>query len=150
MADMKNNIKSGIDDAARSARSGINDAASAAKNATDSASSATGGGGGAGGTMGSIKDTAQHLADRAGDLASQARDKVSDLAGQARDRLGDWTGNISTDRVQQFASDAYGYVGEHAGDFGREVTSLIRRYPLPAIAIGFGVGLLLGRAARSV
>ena len=158
MADMKNNIKSGIDDAARAVKSGVNDAASAAKTGADRAADATGGNGGA---MGGIRDTAHHLADRAGelagqarekvgDLAGQARDKVGDLAGQARDRLGDWTGNINTERVQRFASDAYEAVGEHAGDFGREVASLVRRHPLPAILVGFGLGLLLGRAARSV
>jgi len=144
MADMKNNIKSGIDDAARAAKSGINDAASAAKGATDQAA------GSSGGTMGTIRDTAQHLAERAGDLASQAKDRVTDLAGQARDRLGDWAGNVNAESVQRFAHDAYDAVGERAGDFGREVASLVRRYPLPAILVGFGVGLLLGRAARSV
>ncbi|MFO0801214.1 MAG: hypothetical protein U0804_27425 [Gemmataceae bacterium] len=139
MADMKNNVKSGIDDAARAAKSGVNEAASAAKNATEQA----------GGVTGTIRDTAQHLADRAGDLASQAKDRVTDLAGQARDRLGDWAGNVNAESVQRFAHDAYDAVGERAGDFGREVTSLVRRYPLPAILVGFGVGLLIGRAARS-
>ncbi len=143
MADMKNNIKSGIDDAARAAKSGVNDAASAAKNAADQAA------GGNGGVMGTVRDTAQHLAERAGDLASQAKDRVTDLAGQARDRLGDWAGNVNAENVQRFAHDAYDAVGERAGDFGREVASLVRRYPLPALLVGFGVGLLLGRAARS-
>jgi hypothetical protein len=36
------------------------------------------------------------------------------------------------------------------GDFGQELTTMIRRHPLPAVLVGFGVGLLLGRAARMV
>ena len=39
---------------------------------------------------------------------------------------------------------------ERVEDFGSEVTTLIRRHPIPALLIGFGVGLLLGRAARMV
>ena len=36
------------------------------------------------------------------------------------------------------------------GDFGKEAAVLIRRHPLPAVLIGFGVGLLLGRAAKVI
>jgi ElaB/YqjD/DUF883 family membrane-anchored ribosome-binding protein len=125
MADMKNNVKTGIDDAARAAKTG-----------TDRVADAVGGNSG---TMGQIRDTASNLADRAGDLANQARE-----------RIGEWAGNVSTEKVQRFASDAYEAVGDQAGDFGREVTHLIRKHPLPAILVGFGIGLLLGRAARSV
>jgi ElaB/YqjD/DUF883 family membrane-anchored ribosome-binding protein len=30
------------------------------------------------------------------------------------------------------------------------VTALVRKHPLPAVLIGFGVGLLLGRTARII
>ena len=54
------------------------------------------------------------------------------------------------ERIQQWAGDAYDMAADNLGDFGKEVTSLVRRHPIPAILLGFGVGLLLGRAARMV
>jgi hypothetical protein len=39
--------------------------------------------------------------------------------------------------------------GEQLGDFGKEITTMVRRYPIPALLVGFGVGLLLGRAAKA-
>ena len=52
--------------------------------------------------------------------------------------------------MQEWAGDAYDYAADHVGDFGKEVTSMIRRHPLPAVLIGFGIGLLLGRTARII
>jgi hypothetical protein len=39
------------------------------------------------------------------------------------------------------------YLQEHdLGDMADDMTSVVRRYPLPALCIGFGVGFLLGMA----
>ncbi len=38
---------------------------------------------------------------------------------------------------------------EGLGGMGEELTNLIRRNPLPALLIGFGVGYLIARATRS-
>ena len=48
-------------------------------------------------------------------------------------------------RVGHWAEDAYESVSNvHVGDFGNELTTLIRKHPVPALLIGFGVGLLVG------
>jgi ElaB/YqjD/DUF883 family membrane-anchored ribosome-binding protein len=81
-----------------------------------------------------VKDGASHLMDKAGDYAGQA--------GEAARHAGN--------KVAEWAGDAYDATAEKVGDFGKEVTTLIRRHPIPAVLIGFGVGLLLGRAARII
>ena len=42
----------------------------------------------------------------------------------------------------------YDSVAHTAGDFNKEVTDLIKKHPVPALLIGFGVGLLMGRALK--
>ena len=97
------------------------------------------------GMMDRAKAGASHLAEKAGEYAGQARDKVTEWAGDAGKAAKD-AGN----KVAEWAGDAYEYTSEKVGDFGQEVTTLIRRHPLPAVLIGFGIGLLLGRAARVI
>ena len=96
----------------------------------------TGGAKGAGdtGLVDRVKEGASHLMDKAGDYAGQA----GDAAKQVGNKVAGW------------AEDAYDATSERVGDFGKEVTSLIRKHPIPAILIGFGVGLLLGRTARMI
>ncbi|HSQ55010.1 MAG TPA: hypothetical protein VLM40_04620 [Gemmata sp.] len=89
------------------------------------------------------KEGAQHLADKAGEYAGQARDKVSEWARDAKQGARD-AGN----RVADWAGDAYEYTSDQVSTFGKEVTSLIRNHPLPAVLIGFGIGVLMGRTAR--
>jgi ElaB/YqjD/DUF883 family membrane-anchored ribosome-binding protein len=83
--------------------------------------------------MDTVKDTAQSAMSTVGEYGHQARE----YAGQA------------ADKVQHWAEDAYDSAGKYAGEFGQEMTSLIRRYPVQALLVGFGVGLLLGRAVRA-
>ena len=54
------------------------------------------------------------------------------------------------EKAQKWAGDAKDVAADAVGDFGREVSSLVRKHPLPSLLIGFGVGLLVGRAARMV
>ena len=97
------------------------------------------------GTVDRLKDNAQHVMDKAGDYAGQARDKVAEWAGDAGENA-----KHASERVQKWAGDAYHATSDAVGDFGKEVTSLIRKHPLPSILIGFGIGLLLGRTARMI
>ena len=83
--------------------------------------------------MDKVQDNAQSAMHAVGDFATRAGNQVGDYAGQ----VGDW------------ASDAYHQAGHYASDFGGEVTGMIRRYPVQALLVGFGVGLLLGRVARA-
>src|SRR5262245_8572874 len=97
------------------------------------------------GAVDRVKDTAQHLAEKAGDYAGQAREKV-----------GEWAGDAGTaarragEKVQRWAGDAYEATSETVSDFTHDVAAIVRKHPIPAILIGFGCGLLLGRAARMV
>ncbi len=87
--------------------------------------------------MQSAKDQAHDVMDSASDLATQAKDRVqqfaSSMAGEAKDK------------VQEYATMA----ADTAQDMGKELTNLVRRYPLQALLVGLGVGLLLGRVSRS-
>ena len=84
-----------------------------------------------------------------------ALDSAGRYAGQVEDKAGEWaddavqTARQAGDRVSHWATDAYDSVEHNAGDFGKELTSMIRKHPVPALLIGFGVGLLLGRAAKA-
>jgi ElaB/YqjD/DUF883 family membrane-anchored ribosome-binding protein len=135
MADMKDRIKSGIDvtaDRAKMATDRFADAGNGVRqegqNLADKA-----------------KEGAQHLIDRAGDLSGQARDKVQEWVGEAGDAA-----KQAGQKVQQWADDAYEVAADKVSDFGKEVTALIRNHPIPAVLIGLGIGVLLGRTARVI
>src|SRR5262245_247202 len=86
-------------------------------------------------------DKAKHLTDRAADVAGRAPEKAREWADDAYDAAKD-----AGQRVQRWAGEAYDAAADRVGDFGKECSTLIRRHPLQAVLIGFGVGLLLGRA----
>jgi ElaB/YqjD/DUF883 family membrane-anchored ribosome-binding protein len=133
MADMKDRIKSGIEIAADKA-----------KNATDRFGDATNGARQEGqAVVDRVKEGAQHLVDKAGDYSGQAREKIQEWAGDASDAA-----RQAGQKVQHWAGDAYEATADTVGDFGKEVTTLIRKHPIPAVLIGLGLGLLLGRSAR--
>jgi ElaB/YqjD/DUF883 family membrane-anchored ribosome-binding protein len=98
----------------------------------------------------------RRFTETAKDTAHSVAERVSEVAGQAREKAGEWAEDAygaardAGRRVQRWAGDAYDAAADRVEDFGTEVTGLIRRHPIPAILIGFGVGLLLGRAARMV
>jgi hypothetical protein len=135
MADIKDRVKGAIDTGADKAKGMTDQAAGAAKNAADRLPNNGPGGNDnqSGGFMDTVRDNAQSALGAAGEYAHQAHDAASQAA----------------DKVQHWAEDAYDVAGRYAGDFGQEVTSLVRRYPVQALLVGFGVGLLLGRAVRT-
>ncbi len=136
-------------------KQGIETAADKAKQATDRVAGAVNGG--------QLKDKAHDVKDKAQDVAGQARegvrsalDTAGQYAGQVQDKAGEWADDAvhaakkAGDRVGHWAEDAYESVSNvDVGDFGKEVTSLIRKHPVPALLIGFGVGLLVGRAVKA-
>lgn len=139
MAETRDKVKEGIDTAAQGAKRLTDRAA----DTMQSAQTAVGGKPGEG-----LMDTAKHginaAADRAGEIAGQAREKVREWAGDAGESV-----SHAADKAQHWAEDAYQYSGEQLGEFGRECATAIRRYPIQALAVAFGVGLLLGRATRA-
>jgi hypothetical protein len=99
--------------------------------------------GGEGGIVSTVKEAAQSVAETAGNLASQARERVQDFASSAAGTASDATGAVG-----EWASAGANWTGETAKDVGHELTQMIRRYPMPALLIGFGLGFLLARATR--
>jgi len=88
------------------------------------------------GTIQQVKDQAKEVVDSASDLANKAKDKVQEIAS-----------NVATqvkDKGQEFAHTA----AERAEDLGVELTNMVRRYPVQALLVGFGIGLLMGRVSR--
>jgi len=154
MAETRDKVKDGIDSAAQGAKRAVDRTADTFQGAQHTAQGAMGSttaGAGGGGMMDTAKQSLSAVADKASNIA----DKAGDFAGQARDKVRDWAGDAgenvtqAADKVQHWAEDAYQFSGEHLGEFGRECTSLVRRYPIQALAVGFGLGLLLGRASRA-
>ena len=105
-----------------------------AKGATDSAAS----------VMDRAKQTVGDVASSVADYAGAAKDKVKDLAVDAGDAA-----KVASDKVQKWAGDAYDATTHVAGDFGREVTSMVKKYPIPSLLVGFGLGLIVGRCVRT-
>ena len=84
------------------------------------------------------------VASTVADYAGEAKDKVKEMAAGAGD-----TAKHTAEKVQQWAGDAYDATSHVAGDFGKECTALVRRFPVPALLVGFGLGMLIGRSVRS-
>jgi len=118
------------------------------------------------------RDAASNLGQQAKDVASTAADKakefgkeagakaddalhsvgqgMSSLAGTLRQSapqsgmLGSAAGTVA----EQLESGGR-YLSEHdMGEIGKEVTNVIRRYPIPSLVCVFGIGFLLGGAMR--
>lgn len=124
MADIKDRVKNNIDSAADQAKQATDRAAAGAHDAQREGE----------GMVDRVKAGAHDVADRASEYAQRAGEAARD-AGQ---------------RVQNWAGDTYDRGADQLQDFGDEMTRLVRKHPLPAVLIGFGVGLLIGRAARMV
>jgi hypothetical protein len=92
---------------------------------------------GTGGVVETAKETAKDVAAAMGDAAGQAKEKVQQWSSAAFAQV--------TDKTRELAS----VTADRAEDLGKELTGLIRRYPLPALLVGFGVGFLLSRVTRS-
>jgi ElaB/YqjD/DUF883 family membrane-anchored ribosome-binding protein len=152
MADTKERIKDRIDTGAEKAKDFTDRAHSGIQHAQGSIQGAMEGAGHmtsnvmdkAKDVAGNAMDKAKDVAHSAADMAKQAKDKVQDWAHSAADGLGH-----AKDVVADYAGEAYDKSAEYVQFAGKEMTTFIRRYPIPAILIGLGVGFLLGKAMRS-
>jgi len=119
------------------------------------------------------KDAAHNIADSTRDAASQAGQALSSAASTAGKKAEEWT-NAAGHRVESLA-DTVRSQGPNSGMLGRasdavadgleaaggymseknlsgmmdDVTSLIKRNPIPALVVGLGIGFLLGKSLRS-
>jgi len=107
------------------------------------------------------RETGSNLSHRAGDLAHKAEDRADDALAAMGQRMGSMAGSLrqSAPRIGVVGSAA-GAVADRLESSGRylqdhgvseitdDVAGTIRRHPLPALGLAFGVGFLIGMAAR--
>jgi ElaB/YqjD/DUF883 family membrane-anchored ribosome-binding protein len=91
------------------------------------------------GIIDAVKEKVKDAAAGATDLAGKAKEKVEDWASATADAAGH-----AKDKAQEVATAAV----HKAEDLGHEVTKLIQRYPVQALLVGFGIGLLLAKITR--
>jgi len=121
---------------------------------------------------GAAKETAANVGQQAREMASNAADKAKELGQQAGAKAGDaihsvgqgmssLAGTLRENAPQSgMLGSAAGtvaaqlesggrYLSEHdLGEIGKDVSDVIRRYPIPALVCVFGIGFLLGGALR--
>lgn len=110
-------------------QSAVNNAADAAKKGVDAAEQKTHG-----------------MVDKAADLANQGKEAATHLmeqAGEAGKKVQRWAGD-----AYEATADKVKEVGDKVKEAGEGATDLIRKYPIPALLVGFGVGLIIGRLLR--
>jgi ElaB/YqjD/DUF883 family membrane-anchored ribosome-binding protein len=118
------------------------------------------------------RDTASNVADKAGDMARQAYDKAGQYASAAGDKadsavesvgggMKSFAGTIRESMPHSgmigSASESVAGALESGGRYleqkglsgiGEDMTDLVRRNPIPAVLLAFGVGFLLACASR--
>jgi len=118
------------------------------------------------------KDMAGQAVDRAKEFASSGADKARDMANTAGQKATELTSRVGTgmeslgDTIREHApSGTMGSMAnrvadnlEHGGQFlrqeglqglGDEMSSMIKRNPIPSVFLGIALGYLLARATRS-
>src|SRR5579883_2787230 len=92
------------------------------------------------GKAGTTAPAVEKVTETAKDMAAA----VGEVAGQAKDKVQEWSATAFT-QVKDTTQELAGAASDKAADFGKDLTALIRRYPLQALLVGFGAGLLFGR-----
>lgn len=108
------------------------------------------------------KDVASSVTQSAGDVASnvahRAEDATSAVGGSMRSLAGSLRESLPHEGMMGTASSAVADTLDRSGRYLQEeglqgiaddLTSLIRRNPIPAVLIGIGVGYLIARSLRS-
>jgi uncharacterized protein YjbJ (UPF0337 family) len=108
---------------------------------------------GKGGTQVASDKTKEPTSGVAGAVKEKVEDMAagaSQLAGKVKDTAEEWGSSVGAATVQakEKAQEVAGAAAEKVGEVGQDVTDLIRRYPLPALLVGVGVGFLLARVLR--
>ncbi len=100
--------------------------------------------------MGSMKEKAKDLASTAADKGREVASGVADVASQAKHKVQEWASDAAevAGRVKDKAGEWVSDAADTAKDLGQDLTNLIRRYPLPSLLVGFGLGFLLARVSR--
>lgn len=118
--------------------------------------------GAAAGVMDSARGMASDAAKKAGDAASYVGEKAEDATSAVGSGMKSLAGTI---REHSPREGVLGSAGKGVADtlesggryleesglsgIGEDLTSLIRRNPVPALLVGIGIGFLIARATRS-
>jgi len=87
--------------------------------------------------------------------AETAGRAVTNFTDDAKDKIDDWTSTATDaaknagETAQKFAGEAYDATKESVKNFGGEMTSFVKKYPIQTVFAAFAVGLILGRAAKT-
>jgi hypothetical protein len=108
-----------------------------------------------------VQDVASNVSQRAGEMASTAAEKTDDAISSVGQRMTSMAGSLrqSAPREGVIGSAATAvadrletggrYLQQHGvGEMTDELAGVIRRNPLPALGVAFGVGVLIGLAMR--
>ena len=107
--------------------------------------------------QGAIGDTVHQATDLAGAVGEKAHGvaaAIAECAGHAKESVRQVASHTTEsvahakDKVVNWAADAAHHPGAYLKAGGNELTSLIRRYPIPALVCVFGIGFLVGGALR--
>lgn len=129
-------------DLAKDAASAVKDAASSAAEKAKSFASAT---------AEKAKETASAVGEKANDYTAAAGSKIKQ-AGEAIVDKGPHEGMLgsATKAVGETVQKTGAYLEDAKLDgIGKDLTEMIKAHPVPALLIGVGLGVLLGRATRS-
>jgi len=134
MNEVQDRLKNTIDTGAENAKKAANKAAEMGRHAK----------GGASQVVDTLKGGAEATMQGVAQVAGQASDKMQEWTKEALEAAGP-----AKEKVQQWAKDAYDVTSETAMDWGKDVTALLRKYPIPSLLVGFGIGLMVGRSLRA-
>jgi hypothetical protein len=100
----------------------------------------------------SVKDRAREMAAGAERMAGAAKGVAQDLTAAAKEKVSDATsaaGDLAVhvkDKVRDMTVSGAEHARDAVQDVGKEVTNLIRRYPIQSLLVGVVAGFLLARA----
>jgi hypothetical protein len=108
------------------------------------------------------QETASNVAGKAQNLAGAAADRADDAISAVGERMSGLAGTIrqsgpregmlgsATGTVADTLKSGGDYLKEHGlSEMGEDMTTLVKRYPVQSLLVGFGVGLLIGFSLSS-
>jgi hypothetical protein len=94
-------------------------------------------------------EAASYVGKKAEDASSMVGGRMKDLAGTIRDNSPGGAMGAATSRVADTLESGGRYLEEHGlQGIGEDMTTLIRRNPIPAVLVGIGIGFLFARATH--
>jgi hypothetical protein len=105
----------------------------------------------AGAAMETAKDLADGAKSKVQDVMEAGTNKAEETKQAAGHQMHAVAGKIrqGSEMLSEKADQLGDYLEDHdLNAIGRDLTNVVRKYPLQSLLIGIGLGLLLGRAAR--